>query len=91
MYQKAIDIILSETHMHPFLASSKIGHANILARQGEYKLAEKLYLDAIAILENLYGQHHPELAKPKAALAAVYLRCIDSINCKRLLSLMNLT
>lgn len=64
-------IKLRETKIHPFLALSKIGQANLLARQGEYKSAKILYLEAIAMLEHLLGLHHPQLAEPKSALAKI--------------------
>jgi tetratricopeptide (TPR) repeat protein len=74
LYEQSTHLVIAHTSHHPFLASSKIGRADIWARQGEYKLAEELYLEAIAILEVLFGKEHVELAKPKAGLAAVYLR-----------------
>jgi hypothetical protein len=75
LYQKSANLILMETKSHPFLASSKIGQANLLARQGEYKSAKILYLEAIAILGTLFGKQHPNLVKPKFALDVVYLHC----------------
>ena len=77
IYDEAAAIVLSQVEVHPFLASSKIGKANLLARQGQYALAKTLYIEAIAILEILFGKYHHELAQPKAALASVCNFCGD--------------
>lgn len=72
VYNMAIELVLKFSNNNAFLASSKIGIANINARLGNYEIARNLYQEAIFILEKVYGNKHPELAKPIAALGAVY-------------------
>ena len=72
LYDRAIEIVRSHTDFHAYLASSKIGKANIMAKQGKLILAETLYNEALSILENIFGKQHHELAQPLAGLASIH-------------------
>jgi tetratricopeptide (TPR) repeat protein len=72
LYDQAIEIVQSHTNNHPYLAFSKIGKGNIMAKQGKLILTETLYNEAFSILENIFGKQHHELAQPLAGLASIH-------------------